>query len=337
MRLYFAADLPPDEATAWLAALQAAAPGHEWTVHGQASVGEPARVVQADVAVVANPPPGSLAQVQGLRFIQSLWAGVDRLLADPTVPAHLPLARMVDPTMTAAMVQSALWAVTALHRGFFHYAEQQRRAVWHQLDQRRASEVRVLVLGLGTMGAAVASALVAQGYKVTAWRRGGAEPGSGMPVPPVALAADTASGPVPAGVDVRQGPQAWREPLAAADVVINLLPLTPDTRGLFNADVLSRFKPSAALVNFGRGGHVVEADLLAALNTGRLAHAVLDVFTTEPLRSDHPFWRHPQVTVLPHVAALTDLGSAAEVVAANLSRLQSGQPLLHLVDRRRGY
>jgi len=337
MRLYFAADLSPDEATAWLAALQAAAPGHEWTVHGQVSAGEPARVVQADVAVVANPPPGSLAQVQGLRFIQSLWAGVDRLLADPTVPVDLPLARMVDPTMTAAMVQSALWAVTALHRGFFHYAEQQRRAVWHQLDQRRASEVRVLVLGLGTMGAAVASALVAQGYPVTAWRRGGAEPGSGMPVPPVALAADMASGPVPAGVEVRRGPQAWREPLAVADVVINLLPLTPDTRGLFNADVLSRFKPSAALVNFGRGGHVVEADLLAALNAGRLAHAVLDVFATEPLRSDHPFWRHPQVTVLPHVAALTDLGSAAEVVAANLSRLQSGEPLLHLVDRRRGY
>jgi glyoxylate/hydroxypyruvate reductase A len=337
MRLYFAADLSPDESTAWLAALQAAAPGHEWTVHARASAGEPARVVQADVAVVANPPPGSLAQVQGLQFIQSLWAGVDRLLADHTVPVDLPLARMVDPTMTAAMVQSALWAVTALHRGFFHYAEQQRRAVWHQLDQRRASEVRVLVLGLGTMGAAVATALVAQGYKVTAWRRGGAAPGSVMPVPPVAPAAVMASGPVPAVVEVRQGPQAWRGPLAAADVVINLLPLTPDTRGLFNADVLSRFKPSAALVNFGRGGHVVEADLLAALNAGRLAHAVLDVFATEPLRSDHPFWRHPRVTVLPHVAALTDLGSAAEVVAANLSRLQSGQPLLHLVDRRRGY
>lgn len=337
MHLYFAADLPPDEATAWLAALQAAAPGHEWTVHGQAPAGEPARVVQADVAVVANPPPGSLAQVHGLRFIQSLWAGVDRLLADPTVPAHLPLARMVDPTMTAAMVQSALWAVTALHRGFFHYAEQQRRAVWHQLDQRRASEVRVLVLGLGTMGAAVASALVAQGYPVTAWRRGGAELASGMPVPPFAPAADTAPGSVPASVEVRQGPQGWREPLAEADVVINLLPLTPDTRGLFNTDVLSRFKPSAALVNFGRGGHVVETDLLAALNAGCLAHAVLDVFATEPLPSEHPFWRHPQVTVLPHVAALTDLASAAEVVAANLSRLQSGQPLLHLVDRRRGY
>jgi glyoxylate/hydroxypyruvate reductase A len=128
-----------------------------------------------------------------------------------------------------------------------------------------------------------------------------------------------------------------QEGLAAADVVLNLLPLTSHTRGLIDAGFLGRMKAGAALVNFGRGGHVVEADLLAALDAGTLAHAVLDVFATEPLPPSHPFWRHPRVTVLPHVAALTDLRSAAQVVAENLARLQAGQPVLHRVDRARGY
>ena len=350
MRILFAAQMDPQEAQAWLAALEEAAPGHEWQVHAPlpgrdgGSAAPHASVPagpfeahtspgQADVAVVANPPQGVLAKVQGLRFIQSLWAGVDRLMADTTVPTHLPLARMVDPSMTAAMVESALWAVTALHRGFFDYAAQQQRAQWLQHPQRRADEIEVLVLGLGTMGAAVAAALAARGYRVAAWRRG-------------------AVGAVPAGVTVWQGPQGLKglkglkgleglegleAGLAQADVVLNLLPLTPHTRGLINGRFLSDMKPGAALVNFGRGGHVVEADLLAALAEGTLSRVVLDVFATEPLPPEHPFWHHPRVTVLPHVAALTDLRSAAAVVADNLGRLQQGRPLLHLVDRQRGY
>ena len=326
MRIFFAADIDPPEAQAWREALQSAAPGHEWLTPSRPDVAEP-QPVQADVAVVANPPAGALSQVQGLRLIQSLWAGVDRLLSDRTVPQGLPLARMVDPAMTAAMVQSALWAVTALHRGFFLYAQQQRAGHWHQLPQQRAADVRVLVLGLGTMGGAVAAALAAQGYGVSAWRRGTAD----------ATAPQTAEAEGPAGVAVLRGTEGLEQGLAAADVVLNLLPLTPHTRGIVNAGFLSQVKTGAALVNFGRGGHLVEADLLAALDAGRLSHAVLDVFATEPLPPEHPFWRHPRVTVLPHVAALTDLRSAAEVVADNLARLQAGRPLLHLVDRQRGY
>ena len=316
MRIFFAAQLEPAEAQAWRAALQSAAPGHEWIVHA-AGHGD-ADPVHADVAVVANPQPGLLSRVRGLRLIQSLWAGVDRLMADATVPAQVPLARMVDPAMTSAMVQSALWAVTALHRGFFTYARQQQQAQWVQHPQRRADEVQVLVLGLGTMGAAVSAALAAQGYGVTAWRRREGPLGS-------------------SGVTVLHGAQGLEAGLAAAEVVLNLLPLTPHTRGLIDAAFLGRMKAGAALVNFGRGGHVVEADLLSALAAGRLADAVLDVFASEPLPPDHPFWQHPRVTVLPHVAALTDLRSAADVVASNLARLQAGQPLLHLVDRARGY
>lgn len=316
MRIFFCAQVEPAEAQAWQEALRSAAPGHEWIVHAAGRRDDD--IVQADVAVVANPQPGSLSRVRGLRLIQSLWAGVDRLMADTTVPAQVPLARMVDPAMTAAMVESALWAVTALHRGFFTYARQQQQAQWVQHPQRRADEVQVLVLGLGTMGAAVSAALAAQGYGVTAWRRREGPPGS-------------------SGVRVLHGTQGLETGLAMAEVVLNLLPLTPHTRGLIDAGFLGRMKAGAALVNFGRGGHVVEADLLAALAAGRLAHAVLDVFASEPLSADHPFWRHPRVTVLPHVAALTDLRSAADVVASNLARLQAGQPLLHLVDRARGY
>lgn len=316
MRIFFCAQVEPAEAQAWQEALRSAAPGHEWIVHAAGRRDDD--IVQADVAVVANPQPGSLSRVRGLRLIQSLWAGVDRLMADTTVPAQVPLARMVDPAMTAAMVQSALWAVTALHRGFFTYARQQQQAQWVQHPQRRADEVQVLVLGLGTMGAAVSAALAAQGYGVTAWRRREGPPGS-------------------SGVRVLHGTQGLETGLAMAEVVLNLLPLTPHTRGLIDAGFLGRMKAGAALVNFGRGGHVVEADLLAALAAGRLAHAVLDVFASEPLPADHPFWQLPRVTVLPHVAALTDLRSAADVVASNLARLQAGQPLLHLVDRARGY
>ena len=316
MRIFFTAQLEPAETQAWQEALRSAAPGHEWIVH--VAGGRDDAIVHADVAVVANPEPGSLSRVRGLRLIQSLWAGVDRLMADATVPGQVPLARMVDPAMTSAMVQSALWAVTALHRGFFTYARQQQQAQWVQHPQRRADAVKVLVLGLGTMGAAVSAALAAQGYGVTAWRRGEGPPGS-------------------SGVPVLHGAQGLEAGLASAEVVLNLLPLTPHTCGLIDAGFLGRMKSGAALVNFGRGGHVVEADLLAALDAGRLAHAVLDVFATEPLPAAHPFWQHPRVTVLPHVAALTDLRSAAEVVAANLARLEAGQPLLHLVDRGRGY
>ncbi len=255
-------------------------------------------------AVVAQPPQGSLQGLPGLRLIQSLWAGVDGLLADPTLPAGVPIARMVDPVMNTAMAETALWAVLSLHRGFFSYAQQQRNMLWRQLGQRLASEVSVLVLGQGQMGRAVAARLAQQGYAVQTWRRDGAA---------LALL------------------------LAQAEVVINLLPLTAATRGLMDANFFAAMPTQAALVNLARGAHVVDADLLAALDSGHLQHAVLDVFDTEPLPAGHAFWQHPRVTLLPHAAAQTDPRSAAAVVAANLRALRDGAPLAHLVDRQRGY
>jgi glyoxylate/hydroxypyruvate reductase len=289
-----------DEHQAWWHALRAAAPQCLW--HRDDAPFERGLI---DAAVVANPAPGALAALPKLRLIQSLWAGVDKLLGDATVPAKVPLARMVDPAMNAAMAETALWAVLGLHRRFFDYAAQQARGQWQPHAQRRADEVSVLVLGAGQMGSAVATRLSAQSLRVGTWRAREAAP---------------------------LAPR-----LATAEIVINLLPLTPATRGLLGARLFASLPRGASIVNLARGAHVVDAELLAALDSGHLHRAVLDVFHAEPLPAEHPFWRHPRVTVLPHVAALTDERSAAQIVAANLSALARGDALAHLVDRARGY
>ncbi|MCW5633449.1 MAG: glyoxylate/hydroxypyruvate reductase A [Rubrivivax sp.] len=300
MKVVLAGDLDPPEWEAWRTALAAALPEGVWLSADEGRREDP----PVTAAVVANPPPGSLAGLPGLRLIQSLWAGVDRLLGDPTLPAGVPIARMVDPAMSAAMAETALWATLALHRGFFAYQLRQREGVWRVHTQRRADEVPVLVLGRGAMGNQVAATLRRQGYPVAPWGR------DGGPLPPL---------------------------LAAAEVVINLLPLTPATRGLLDARFFAAMRARSALVNLGRGAHVVDDDLLAALDAGHVRHAVLDVFHAEPLPASHRFWQHRRVTMLPHAAALTDPRSAAAVVASNLRALRDGRPIAHLVDRVRGY
>ena len=300
MKALLCGDFDAAEHADWQAALARAMPEAQWLNPEQAR----AAGASVQAAVVANPPPGRLQGLPGLRLIQSLWAGVDRLLDDPTLPPGVPVARMVDPAMTAAMAQTALWAVLALHRGFFAYAQRQRQAVWQTHAQRRADEVAVLVLGQGQMGAAAGACIAQQGYPVRHWRRD--------------------SQPLLSG-------------LARAHIVINLLPLTPATRGLLDARFFAALPPQASVVNLGRGAHVVDADLLAALDSGQLRHAVLDVFHTEPLPPSHPYWSHPCVTVLPHAAAMTDLRSAAGLAVANLRAARDGQPLAHLVDRQRGF
>jgi glyoxylate/hydroxypyruvate reductase A len=300
MKVLLCGELDPAEWAVWRAALAAALPQASWLDEAQARR-DPSAVV---AAVVANPAPGGLRGWPSLRLIQSLWAGVDRLLEDPSLPANVPLARMVDPAMTAAMTETALWAVLSLQRGFFVYAEQQRRQVWRVWPQRRTDEARVLVLGQGEMGLAVSRRLAAAGYPVRGWRR------DGSALPPL---------------------------LAEADIVVNLLPSTAQTRGLLDASFFAALPPGAGFVNLGRGAHVVDADLLAALDSGQLGHAVLDVFHAEPLPAGHPWWSHPRVTLLPHAAAQTDPRTAAAVAAANLVALAEGRPLAHLVARARGY
>lgn len=297
MSLFLTGRFDAGERDEWLALLRAELPGETIVVERSAAA-------DADIAIVANPPSGALQGLPKLKLIQSLWAGVEKLLADDSIPHEVPIARMVDPAMNEAMAETALWAVLALQRDFFDYQRQQASAHWLPHPQRRADEFPVLVLGRGQMGSAVARRLAANGFPVASW---GSRDGVLLPR------------------------------LSSAAVVINLLPLTPATRGLFNATTLSAMRAGASLVNLARGGHVVDADLLAALDAGHLRHAVLDVFHEEPLPAGHRFWSHPKVTVLPHVAAATDPRSAAAVVAANVRRFRAGEPVEHRVDRTRGY
>ncbi|MEN9544049.1 MAG: hypothetical protein RLZZ598_882 [Pseudomonadota bacterium] len=311
MTILLACDFGARDWALWRPALEAALPDERFVV--SADEGPRAAI---DVAIVANPPPGALAGLPGLRLVQSLWAGVDRLLADPTLPVEVPLARMVDPLMNAAMAETALWAVLGLHRGFFRYQRLQQEARWAPHRQSRADETTVAVLGLGQMGGACARRIAGQGYRVLGW---------------------SARPQVVEGIETHAGWDALPALLAQAQIVINLLPLTAATRDLFDASRLTQMRPGASLVNLARGAQVVEADLLAALDAGHLRHAVLDVFRSEPLVPVHPFWSHPRITVLPHAAAQTDPRSASAVVAAQVRALRAGLPLIHLVDRRRGY
>ncbi|RZS54741.1 2-hydroxyacid dehydrogenase [Sphaerotilus mobilis] len=306
-----------DERDDWHRALAARLPEARWVLDAPATPDEAGRI---DIAIVANPAPAVLRGLPKLRLVQSLWAGVEKLLADDSVPADLPIARMVDPAMNAAMAETALWAVLMLHRGFHRYARAQQEGRWAPHPQRRADEVRVAVLGLGQMGRTAALRLKAQGYDVTGW-----------------AAQPRTSGVDPDGLAKVTGPDALWPLLARSEVVVNLLPLTPATRGLIDARFLAALPRGAALVNLARGAHVVEAELLAALASGQIGHAVLDVYTTEPLPAGHAFWTHPAVTMLPHAAAMTDLRSAADVAVANVRAALTGGTVRHRVDRRRGY
>jgi glyoxylate/hydroxypyruvate reductase A len=256
-----------------------------------------------DIAVVANPGRGVLSSLPNLAFVQSAWAGVDGLLDDPDLPAA-PIARLIDPSLAAQMAQAVAAHVLALHRQAPAYAAQQRRGLWRQLPQAPASERRVGFLGYGELASASANLLESIGFQTYGWSRRLGD-------------LDTL--------------------LATSDYVVNLLPLTDRTRGILCGPVFAKMKRGTAVINVARGGHLVEQDLIAALDAGALSHAVLDVFDAEPLPRNHPFWSHPQITVTPHVAAVTDPVSASAFIAANIARFRTGQPVEGLVSRKAGY
>ncbi|WP_375464985.1 2-hydroxyacid dehydrogenase [uncultured Methylobacterium sp.] len=302
--------LPPDEEAGWRRALARAMPGE--TIATAAD--HPDRTT-VEIAVVANPPAGSLRDLPALHWVHSLWAGVERLLQDATMPP-VPLVRLVDPMLARAMAETVAASVLHLHRGLHVYAAQQRRRAWIPHPFQPATGRPITILGLGEMGRAAAELLVSLGFPVRGWSR------SGAPVP---------------GVSIFSGEEGLTDALDGAQVLVNLLPLTPETRGILRASTFARLAPGAYLINFGRGAHLVEVDLLEALAAGQVGHAVLDVFEQEPLPADHPAWSHPGVTVLPHVAAPTSRASAAAVVAAAVAAFRRTGLCPAGIDRQRGY
>lgn len=263
-----------------------------------------------------RPPAGLYRNLPGLRAIFSLGAGVDHLFENDPPPGNIPIIRLRDAGMAEQMSEYALWAVIGHHRHMHTYRRQQRECRWAPLPARPAAQIQVLVLGLGVLGEAVAKAVRAQGYSVSGWSRH-----------PKNIA----------GIGCLHEHAALEKALEQTDVLINLLPLTAETRGMINNALFARLKPGACFVNIARGAHVVEQDLLQALDSGALNHAVLDVFAEEPLPKQHPFWTHPSITVTPHIAAQTLTGPSARQIAENIALLEAGDLPDGLVRRERGY
>lgn len=276
-------------------------------------IGNPATI---DCAMVWQPDPGLLSSLPNLRLILCLGAGVDRILADPTLPRHLPLVRLVDPYMTDAMSEYVVWQVLRLHRQDLAYLDQQRTAVWFERPQKNAAERTVGILGFGTLGQDAGRKLKALGFDVAGWSR------RGRPVPGFVTYGGAA------GLDAL---------LSRSEIVVCLLPLTPDTSGLLGAAAFARMPAAGMIVNAGRGGHLVEADLIPALDAGQLSAAALDVFAAEPLPPEHPFWRDPRIVITPHVAAETHPPTAAPILAQAIRDFEAGRAPANLVDPARGY
>ena len=288
----------------WLPLLRAALPRDELVVAPEKDV---------DVALVAMPPAGTFERLGRPRLIQSLWMGVETLLADPGLPRGVPLARTIDPGMVAAKSEMVLACVVDWHRHLYRYRAHQQAGNWQRLGQRMAGDRTIGVLGLGELGRDTARKLAALGFNVAGWSRRPKD------IPGVESFTDLSA------------------MLRKSDAVACLLPLMRDTRGVLNARAFATMKRGACVINLARGAHLVVQDLLDALDSGALAHAYLDVFEREPLPAGDPLWRHPGVTITPHIAALTEPRTALPKVLANIERVRRGEAPQDLVDFEAGY
>lgn len=302
---------PIDSAARWRGHLDRLTPGlavRVWPDIGDAR--------DIDYALVWRPEPGLLAALPNLKLILSLGAGVDHILGDPELPRHVPIVRLVDPYLTDAMSEYVALQVLRLHRQDLDYQAQQQARIWREREQKNAALRPVGILGFGEIGQAAGRRLRALGFPVAGWSR---------------------RKKTVAGFSTWAGPEELPSLLARAEILVCLLPLTAATAGILCAGNFALLPSGAGLVNAGRGGHLVEADLIPALDAGQLSAAALDVFREEPLPPEHPFWRHPRIVVTPHIAGITNPATAAPIVADTIRRFASGQPLPNLVDPARGY
>ncbi len=251
-----------------------------------------------------------------LGLIVSMGAGVDHLTLPPGPPPGVPVARLKDTMLTQGMAEWVLLNALRFHRQDPEYRALQASRTWEELPPPVTAERRIGILGLGEIGGATARLCAHLGFPVMGWSRG-----------PKTLD----------GIETYHGPAGLDAMLARTDILVCLLPLTPDTLGVINARTLGLMPRGGWLINGGRGGHQVQEDVLAALDSGQLAGAALDVFVPEPLPADHPFWAHPKVFVTPHAASFTIPSSAAPQVVENIQRLRTGRQLVNLVDFAAGY
>lgn len=309
MKLLFCSHL--DDPKEWLPELKKHMPDLEIEVWPD--VKDRARIEA--ILVWLPPAEGGISLFPNLKMIQSLGAGVNQLDLK-SLPRHVPLARLVDPGLNVSMRDYCVWATLRHYRGLDTHAEHQPLKKWVYYIPPPKSAVNVGVMGIGELGGEVARAIADLGFSVRGWSR------------------------TPKTIDrvaCFSGADGLKEFASKTDILICLLPLTPETRGILARPLFEMLPKGAKLINVGRGGHLAEADLIPAIESGRIASATLDVFATEPLPPEHPFWTHPKITVTPHVAAFGAAVSAAPVVVENLRRAMAGKRLLNQVDIDKGY
>jgi len=271
--------------------------------------------VEAEVAVCWAPPDGALAKFPQLRLIHGIAAGVDNILSDPELPA-LPLCRIVAPDLTVGMTEFILWGVLYYYRNLDRVLANQRRKYWERIAPTVAATCRVGIMGVGQLGSHVAGELLRMGFSVRGWSR---------------------QEKTIEGMQSFHGEAQFNAFLGETDILVCLLPLTDQTRGILNRTTLAALPSGAALIHCGRGGHLVSAEVLAMLENQHLRGAIIDVFEKEPLPADSPFWSNPNVIVTPHIAAEASFDSILAQLRENIRRLNHGEPLLNLVDRQDGY
>ncbi len=273
---------------------------------------------KADLEVVLawKPPAGLIASFPNLKLIVSLGMGVDHLLADDRLPEGVPIVRIMDDGLVGQMSEYALYWALRHHRDIDKYAASQRSKQWKVEEFVDTLHRRIGILGLGTIGQDTARKFAALGFPTAGWSR------TQKSLP---------------GIETFHGPEGLARVLAQSDILVNVLPLTRDTKGLLDAKLFASLPKGAYLINMARGGHVVDEALLAALDSGHLSGAALDVFNQEPLPKEHRYWTHPKVQVTPHVAGATNPRTASPGVIENIKNLRAGKPLINTIDAKSGY
>jgi glyoxylate/hydroxypyruvate reductase len=308
----FLARGPRENHHAWLDALRHAMPHYEIVAFDALS--DSARLA-ARVAIVADPEPEQILQLPHLQWVQSLWAGVERMMAE-LPPSDIKIVRLVDPVLSQTMAEAVLAWSLYLHRDMPAYRGQQAQSLWHARDHIAAEDRNIAILGLGHLGRAAAKRLIENGFSVAGWSR------TPMHVE---------------SVTTYSGNDGLNKMLSIADIVVVLLPLTPATTGLLNANSMAQMKRGASVINFGRGAIVSTAALIDKLDQGHLNHAVLDVFETEPLPTESALWQHPKITILPHISAPTNKKTASAIVAGNIKKFLDSGIIPEHVDWGLGY
>lgn len=308
MALLYKAD--PARAPHWQTLFAEHAPDIEW--RAWPDIGNPEEVEY----LAAWQAPDDLTQLlPNLKVLFALSAGVDQLDLS-RLPADLPVVRLLDPGITRGMCEYATWAVLSLHRDMLRYREQQAARRWQAHLLQPAENRRVGVMGLGTQAQQILATLAPFGFALSGWARSVHEI---------------------EGVDCFAGQAQLSAFLGQCDILLCVLPLTEQTEGILDRNLFALLPRGAGLINMGRGGHLVEGDLLEALESGQLGGAALDVLQMEPAAADHPFWGHPQVVLTPHVAAMTQPASAFGVLLENIRRFERGERMVGQIDRNRGY